>query len=55
MDRFGRFFSKEQKFLQPYFPPIGQFAILSGVDRLVMPFDRHRIPGYFVDQAVYTP
>lgn len=55
MDRFGRFFTKEQKFLQPYFPPIGQFAILSGIDRLVMPFDRYRIPTYFVDQATYTP
>ena len=55
MDRFGRFFTKEQKFLQPYFPPIGQFAVLSGIDRLVMPFDRHRIPTYFVDQATYTP
>ncbi|MBW6465762.1 MAG: hypothetical protein K0B06_04600 [Brevefilum sp.] len=55
MDRHGRFFSKEQKFLQPYFPPIGQFAMLSGIDRLVMPFDRHRIPTYFVDQFVYTP
>lgn len=55
LDRFGRFFTKEQKFLQPYFPPIGQFAILSGIDRLVMPFDRHRIPTYFVDQATYTP
>jgi hypothetical protein len=55
LDRFGRFFTKDQKFLQPYFPPIGQFAVFSGIDRVVMPFDRHRIPSYFVDKATYTP
>jgi hypothetical protein len=55
LDRYGRFFSLDQKLIQPYFPPIGQFATVSGIDRLTMPFDRHRIPTYFVDQATYTP
>jgi hypothetical protein len=55
LDRQGRFFTKDQKLIQPYFPPIGQFAAVSGIDRLSMPFDRHRIPTYFVDQASYTP
>ena len=55
LDRHGRYFSLDQKLIQPYFPPIGQFATVSGIDRLSMPFDRHRIPTYFVDQATYTP
>lgn len=55
MDRYGRFFTREAKFLPAYRPPIGQFAMLSGVDRLVPPFDSKRAPAYFVDHAVYTP
>lgn len=55
MDRFGRFFTAEQKLLPPYHPPIGQFAVLSGIDRLVMPFDRFRVPMCFVESFTYVP
>lgn len=55
MDRYGRFFSAEQKLLAPYNPPIGQYAMLAGIDRLVMPFDRLRAPMYFVDSFTYVP
>ena len=55
MDRFGRFFTQQQTLLPPYRPPIGQYAILSGVDRIAPPFDNKRTPAYFVDHAEYIP
>jgi hypothetical protein len=53
MDRQGRFFTNTLKALPAYRPPIGQYASLAGVDRLVTPFDRNRVPTYFVDHAEY--
>lgn len=55
MDSGGRYFTRYMKVLKPYHPPVGQFAILSGVDRLAMPFDRLRAPSCFVDHVDYRP
>jgi hypothetical protein len=54
LDPQGRYFTSTKQLLPPWRPPIGQYAMLSGVDRLSVPFDLKRTPAYFVDRFVYT-
>ena len=55
LDRHGRFFTRSAQVLPAYRPPIGQWAVLSGLDRSVSYFEGHRAPAYFVDRAEFTP
>jgi len=54
MDHHGRFYSRENKLLASYFPPVGQWTYLIGTDRYVMPFDQARAPTCFIQHATYT-
>lgn len=55
MNSKGQFFTAKQQLLPPWFPPMGQFAQLSSVDRLIQPFDKARTPSCFVDKVEYRP
>lgn len=55
MNSKGQFFTNRMQILPPWRPPIGQFAQLSSVSRLVQPFDKIRTPSYFVDKFDYRP
>ena len=55
LNRQGCFFSRHGVALKPYFPPVGQFAQLSGSDRTSRPWDMHRVPLCFIQRAVYFP
>lgn len=55
MNSQGQFFTNRMQYLPPWRPPIGQFAQLSCVNRLIQPFDKIRTPTYFVDRYEYRP
>lgn len=54
MDKDGRYLTQQKILLPPWRPPIGQYALLTDVDRLSPPFDLKRTPAYFVDHATYV-
>ncbi len=55
LDRHGRYFTRTAQMLPAYRPPIGQWAVLSGLDHAVPYFEGKRAPAYFVDRAEFTP
>jgi len=55
MDRKGNFYSNQGTALKPYFPPVGDFARYSGSNRIMMPFDKDRVPACFIERAAYWP
>ncbi len=55
MDARGYFYTYQGTALSPCFPPVGQFAGFSGSNRLMLPFDKNRVPACFVESASYWP
>jgi len=55
LDQFGRYFTRTAQMIPAYRPPIGQWAMFSGSDRVVPPFETHRAPLHFVDRVEYSP
>ena len=51
----GQFFTCQGTALREYFPPVGQFACYSGSSRIMLPFDKHRVPVCFIERASYWP
>lgn len=54
LDPAGNFYTAGRQLLPRWRPPVGQYAMLSGVDRFTQPFDLKRSPAYFVGRYVYT-
>jgi hypothetical protein len=55
MDGRGQFWTFQGTPLKAYFPPVGQFARYSGSSRILLPFDKVRMPACFVEGASYCP
>jgi len=55
MDGRGQFWTFQGTPLKAYFPPVGQFARYSGSGRIILPFDKARIPACFIEGASYNP
>jgi hypothetical protein len=55
MDARGHFWTFQGTPLKAYFPPVGQFARYSGSSRILLPFDKARMPACFIEGASYYP
>ncbi|MDY6847260.1 MAG: hypothetical protein SVP52_09010 [Chloroflexota bacterium] len=55
MNAKGQFVTFQGTLLKPYFPPVGQFAQYSGSARVLLPFDKLRLPACFIEGATYYP
>lgn len=55
MDGKGQFWTFQGTPLKAYFPPVGQFARYSGSSRIILPFDKARVPACFIEGASYYP
>jgi hypothetical protein len=54
MNQNGQFITTKGKQLNPYAPPVGEFASFSGTDLITSPWDNHRVPLSFVSKAKYN-
>jgi len=55
MDGRGHLWTFQGTPLKAYFPPVGQFARYSGSNRILLPFDKVRMPACFIEGASYYP
>lgn len=55
MDRSGQLYSPQGIHIPPGPSVVGRFAQLSGINRITLPWDRHRLPACFIAGLKYFP